>query len=65
MNHPGHWVVFDIFDHSYRELPIRHTVFSPLHTKETSEVLSRLTRLRKFHPDNNGPVFCPKEQNRI
>ncbi|CAL9737920.1 hypothetical protein MOSE0_M11342 [Monosporozyma servazzii] len=61
MNCPGHCVMFDRFDHSYQELPIRYTDFSPLHRNEASGALSGLTRLRKFHQDD-GHIFCSKEQ---
>ncbi|CAL9732050.1 hypothetical protein MOUN0_N01024 [Monosporozyma unispora] len=61
MNCPGHCVMFNRFDHSYQELPIRYTDFSPLHRNEASGALSGLTRLRKFHQDD-GHIFCSKEQ---
>lgn len=61
MNCPGHCVMFNRFDHSYQELPIRYTDFSPLHRNEASGALSGLTRLRKFHQDD-GHIFCTKDQ---
>lgn len=61
MNCPGHCMMFNRFDHSYQELPIRYADFSPLHRNEASGALSGLTRLRKFHQDD-AHIFCTKEQ---
>ncbi|CCD24780.1 threonine--tRNA ligase MST1 NDAI_0D04670 [Naumovozyma dairenensis CBS 421] len=61
MNCPGHCVIFNKTDHSYNELPIRYSDFSPLHRNEPSGSLSGLTRLRKFHQDD-GHIFCTPEQ---
>ncbi|CCK70636.1 threonine--tRNA ligase MST1 KNAG_0E03820 [Huiozyma naganishii CBS 8797] len=61
MNCPGHCVMFRKFDHSYNELPLRYTDFSPLHRNEASGGLSGLTRLRNFHQDD-GHIFCSKDQ---
>ena len=61
MNCPGHCVMYNRFDHSYNELPLRYSDFSPLHRNEASGALSGLTRVRKFHQDD-GHIFCTKEQ---
>lgn len=61
MNCPGHCVIYNRFDHSYNELPLRYSDFSPLHRNEASGALSGLTRVRKFHQDD-GHIFCTKEQ---
>ena len=61
MNCPGHCVIYNRFEHSYNELPLRYSDFSPLHRNEASGALSGLTRVRKFHQDD-GHIFCTKEQ---
>lgn len=61
MNCPGHCVIYNKFDHSYNELPIRYSDFSPLHRNEPSGSLSGLTRVRMFHQDD-GHIFCTPEQ---
>lgn len=61
MNCPGHCVMFGKHDHSFRDLPIRFSDFSPLHRNETSGALSGLTRVRKFHQDD-GHIFCQPSQ---
>ncbi|CCF59836.1 hypothetical protein KAFR_0I00550 [Kazachstania africana CBS 2517] len=61
MNCPGHCIIYNKFDHSYNELPIRYSDFSPLHRNEASGALSGLTRVRKFHQDD-GHIFCAPEQ---
>ncbi|KAI8389678.1 uncharacterized protein HLK63_D03707 [Nakaseomyces glabratus] len=61
MNCPGHCVIFNRFDHSYNDLPIRYSDFSPLHRNEASGALSGLTRVRMFHQDD-GHIFCTPDQ---
>lgn len=61
MNCPGHCVMFSKHNHSFRDLPVRYSDFSPLHRNETSGALSGLTRVRKFHQDD-GHIFCQPEQ---
>lgn len=61
MNCPGHCIIYDRSDHSYNELPLRYTDFSPLHRNEASGALSGLKRVRKFHQDD-GHIFCTPEQ---
>ncbi|AET40876.1 threonine--tRNA ligase MST1 Ecym_7019 [Eremothecium cymbalariae DBVPG len=61
MNCPGHCVMFQKFDRSYNELPLRFSDFSPLHRNEASGALSGLSRVRKFHQDD-GHIFCTTDQ---
>lgn len=61
MNCPGHCVMFSKHEHSFRDLPVRYSDFSPLHRNETSGALSGLTRVRKFHQDD-GHIFCQPSQ---
>ncbi|ODQ59661.1 hypothetical protein WICANDRAFT_91427 [Wickerhamomyces anomalus NRRL Y-366-8] len=61
MNCPGHCLIFDRFDRSYQELPIRLSDFSSLHRNEASGALSGLTRVRRFHQDD-GHIFCTQDQ---
>lgn len=48
MNCPGHCLMFDMKNKSYRELPIRYADFGVLHRKESSGALSGLTRVFRF-----------------
>ena len=61
MNCPGHCLMFQAQNVSYRELPVRYADFSPLHRNEVSGALSGLTRVRKFHQDD-GHIFCRASQ---
>jgi threonyl-tRNA synthetase len=61
MNCPGHCLIFQKFDRSYNELPIRYSDFSSLHRNEASGALSGLTRVRRFHQDD-GHIFCEINQ---
>jgi threonyl-tRNA synthetase len=61
MNCPGHCVVFDSKDRSYKELPIRMAEFGVLHRNEASGALSGLTRVRRFVQDD-AHIFCTPEQ---
>lgn len=61
MNCPGHCVMFSKHEHSFRDLPVRYSDFSPLHRNESSGALSGLTRVRKFHQDD-GHIFCEPSQ---
>ncbi|VVT58054.1 uncharacterized protein SAPINGB_P006014 [Magnusiomyces paraingens] len=61
MNCPGHCVMYSKHPHSFRDLPIRYSDFSPLHRNESSGALSGLTRVRKFHQDD-GHIFCLPSQ---
>jgi threonyl-tRNA synthetase len=57
MNCPGHCLVFDARDRSYRELPIRMAEFGVLHRNEASGALSGLTRVRRFVQDDGEPFI--------
>eukprot|EP00124_Ichthyophonus_hoferi_P000277 Ihof_evm3s10 gene=Ihof_evmTU3s10 len=60
MNCPGHCLIFDHTEHSYKDLPIRLADFSCLHRKELGSV-SGLTRVCKFHQDD-AHIFCRRDQ---
>lgn len=61
MNCPGHAVMFDSRDRSYRELPLRYAEFGVIHRNEASGALSGLTRVRRFVQDDSH-IFCTPEQ---
>ncbi|KAF8336975.1 uncharacterized protein EI90DRAFT_2992146 [Cantharellus anzutake] len=61
MNCPGHALIFDSRDRSYRELPIRMAEFGVLHRNEASGALSGLSRVRRFQQDDTH-VFCMQSQ---
>ncbi|KZV99984.1 threonyl-tRNA synthetase [Exidia glandulosa HHB12029] len=61
MNCPGHCVIFDSRDRSYKELPIRMAEFAVLHRNEASGALSGLTRVRRFVQDD-AHIFCMPSQ---
>jgi threonyl-tRNA synthetase len=61
MNCPGHCVMFNAQEHSYRDLPIRYAEFSSLHRNEPSGSLTGLTRVRRFHQDD-AHIFCRPDQ---
>ncbi|CAO3587499.1 unnamed protein product [Absidia cylindrospora] len=61
MNCPGHCLIFDSTQRSYKDLPIRLADFSPLHRNEASGALSGLTRVRRFHQDD-AHIFCTEQQ---
>ncbi len=63
MNCPGHCVIFDSRDRSYKELPIRMAEFGILHRNEASGALTGLTRVRRFVQDDTH-VFCMPSQVR-
>lgn len=56
MNCPGHCIIFDSRERSYRELPIRMAEFGVLHRNEASGALSGLMRVRRFVQDD-GKLF--------
>ncbi|KAG8770681.1 threonyl-tRNA synthetase, partial [Serendipita sp. 398] len=60
MNCPGHCVMFDSRDRSYRELPLRLAEFGVIHRNEASGALSGLTRVRRFVQDDSH--ICMPEQ---
>ncbi|HAT38651.1 MAG TPA: threonine--tRNA ligase, partial [Polynucleobacter sp.] len=61
MNCPGHCLMFDHSQRSYKDLPIRYADFGVLHRNEASGALSGLTRVRRFQQDD-GHIFCRKDQ---
>ncbi|KAF9530531.1 tars protein [Crepidotus variabilis] len=61
MNCPGHCLIFDSRDRSYRELPIRMAEFGIIHRNEASGALTGLTRVRRFVQDDTH-VFCMPSQ---
>lgn len=63
MNCPGHCLIFDSRDRSYKELPIRMAEFGIIHRNEASGALTGLTRVRRFVQDDTH-VFCMPSQVR-
>jgi len=61
MNCPGHCLIFDSRDRSYKELPIRMAEFGIIHRNEASGALAGLTRVRRFVQDDTH-VFCMPHQ---
>ncbi|KAG6826171.1 threonyl-tRNA synthetase [Tricholoma furcatifolium] len=61
MNCPGHCLIFDSRDRSYKELPIRMAEFGIIHRNEASGALTGLTRVRRFVQDDTH-VFCMPAQ---
>lgn len=61
MNCPGHCVMFDLHQKSYRDLPIRMADFGVLHRNELKGALTGLTRVRRFQQDD-AHIFCMPEQ---
>lgn len=58
MNCPGHCLIFDARERSYKELPLRFAEFGVLHRNEATGALSGLTRVRRFVQDD-GELFDP------
>ena len=63
MNCPGHCLIFDSRDRSYKELPLRMAEFGIIHRNEASGALTGLTRVRRFVQDDTH-VFCMASQVR-
>ncbi|CAL7938832.1 unnamed protein product [Xylocopa violacea] len=61
MNCPGHCMIFDVRNRSWRELPLRMADFGVLHRNELSGALTGLTRVRRFQQDD-AHIFCAPEQ---
>ncbi|KAG0364768.1 hypothetical protein BC939DRAFT_447484 [Gamsiella multidivaricata] len=61
MNCPGHCLIFDMSNRSYKDLPIRYADFSALHRNESTGSLTGLTRVRRFHQDD-AHIFCTRDQ---
>ncbi|KAF8500154.1 hypothetical protein F5888DRAFT_1679539 [Russula emetica] len=64
MNCPGHCLIFDSRDRSYKELPIRMAEFGIIHRNEASGALTGLTRVRRFVQDDTH-VFCTPATDEI
>lgn len=61
MNCPGHCLIFNARERSYRELPLRLADFGVLHRNEASGALTGLTRVRRFQQDD-AHIFCTVDQ---
>ncbi|VVC36880.1 TGS,Threonyl/alanyl tRNA synthetase, SAD,Beta-grasp domain,Threonine-tRNA ligase catalytic core [Cinara cedri] len=61
MNCPGHCLMFDQRNRSWRELPLRMADFGVLHRNELSGALTGLTRVRRFQQDD-AHIFCTTNQ---
>lgn len=61
MNCPGHCLMFDMRQISYKELPIRMADFGVLHRNELKGALGGLTRVRRFQQDD-AHIFCRMDQ---
>lgn len=61
MNCPGHCMIFDVRNRSWRELPLRMADFGVLHRNEMSGALTGLTRVRRFQQDD-AHIFCSVDQ---
>ncbi|KAI5119862.1 hypothetical protein M0805_000696 [Coniferiporia weirii] len=61
MNCPGHCLIFDSRDRSYKELPIRMAEFGVIHRNEASGALTGMTRVRRFIQDDTH-IFCMPAQ---
>ncbi|XP_033214455.1 threonine--tRNA ligase 1, cytoplasmic isoform X2 [Belonocnema kinseyi] len=61
MNCPGHCMIFDVRNRSWRELPLRLADFGVLHRNELSGALTGLTRVRRFQQDD-AHIFCTVDQ---
>lgn len=61
MNCPGHCLIFDSTNRSWRDLPLRFAEFGVLHRNEQSGALTGLTRVRRFEQDD-AHIFCTPEQ---
>ncbi|XP_063702115.1 threonine--tRNA ligase 1, cytoplasmic isoform X2 [Culicoides brevitarsis] len=61
MNCPGHCLIFDHRNRSWRELPLRMADFGVLHRNEYSGALTGLTRVRRFQQDD-AHIFCTPDQ---
>lgn len=61
MNCPGHCIMFNYKNRSWRDLPLRFADFGVLHRNELSGTLSGLTRVRRFQQDD-AHIFCRSDQ---
>jgi threonyl-tRNA synthetase len=61
MNCPSHCLIYQLKNHSYRELPLRIADFCFLHRNELRGALGGLTRVRKMSQDD-AHIYCAPEQ---
>jgi threonyl-tRNA synthetase len=61
MNCPGHIVIYQSRQRSYRDLPLRYAEFGTVYRYERSGVLHGMLRVRGFTQDD-AHVFCTPEQ---
>jgi len=61
MNCPGHILIYESRQHSYRDLPIRMAEFGTVYRYERSGVLHGMLRVRGFTQDD-AHIFCTPEQ---
>ncbi|HEX2719116.1 MAG TPA: threonine--tRNA ligase [Gemmatimonadaceae bacterium] len=61
MNCPGHIVIYESKQRSYRDLPIRYAEFGTVYRYERSGVLHGMLRVRGFTQDD-AHVFCTRDQ---
>ena len=61
MNCPSHCLIYQLKNHSYRELPLRIADFCYLHRNELRGALGGMTRVRKFAQDD-AHIYCTPEQ---
>jgi threonyl-tRNA synthetase len=64
MNCPGHCLIYQFRQRSYKELPIRFADFGVLHRNELKGALSGMTRVRRFQQDD-AHIFCRSDQVKV
>ncbi len=61
MNCPSHCLIYQLKNHSYRELPLRIADFCFLHRNEVRGALGGMTRVRKMSQDD-AHIYCAPDQ---
>jgi threonyl-tRNA synthetase len=61
MNCPGHVLIYNANQHSYRDLPLRLAEFGSCHRNEPSGTLHGIFRVRAFVQDD-AHIFCTEDQ---
>jgi threonyl-tRNA synthetase len=61
MNCPGHILIYQAHQRSYRDLPVRYAEFGTVYRYERSGVLHGMLRVRGFTQDD-AHVFCTPDQ---
>src|SRR5256885_13703887 len=61
MNCPGHIMIYNSREHSYRELPLRFAGLGTVYRYERSGVLHGMERVRGFTQDDSH-IFCTPDQ---